>query len=389
MRFLFICGSLESGRDGVGDYTMALCCLLQRNHHECHIVAYSDQYCDCVTKREEAGVITHRFPKNLHRKEKLQRLEQIASEFQPNLVSLQFVAYGFHPKGISWQLGANLRACLKELPVHIMFHEIWVGAERDSRLKHRVVGAAQKLAHRRLVSYLQPFCVHTHAEPYRRALMDLGVEARPLPLPSNLPRAVDPDFGFVRDRLSASAIKTEVAENVELAVFLVFGHIPPEWEAEILLRQLETYQNRSGRKPVLFFCGRGGLDENRRRQLWALAGKYRVTCVSEGFLPPQEVSSVMQFADFGVATVPFALWQKSGVVAAMRTHGLPVIFTRFDGDWPKKWLPPWPEGFLRCDGALATNLATSNKTPFRDFWPETTKTFLSDCTILDTRKNTA
>lgn len=380
LRIQFLCSSLEPGLDAVGDYTLCLAKACLQHGVTVQVLALGDQHCEILRDDKVSGVSTVRLPATVAPGFHRDKVREIVGEFQPDVVSLQFVAYGFHHKGLPWKLGSQLWACLGDLPIHIMFHEIWIGAERGASLKHRLVGALQKLVHRRMVSQLQPFCVHTHAEPYRRALIQAGIEPRSLPLPSNVPYVGNPDYGFIREQMAAAGIVVDGARREDLAVFLVFGHVPPEWNPDLLLRQLGDFWGRSGRKPVLFFCGRGGLDDKRREEVWECAGRYGVNCVSAGFLQAEQVSAVMQFADFGVATVPFALWQKSGVVAAMGAHGLPVIFTRFDGDWSQDWLPPWESDFLRCDEHLVERLVECPRSTSRDRWPEVVKSFLSDVT---------
>ena len=44
MRIAFLCGSLEPGRDGVGDYTRGLAEELQRQGHEVIIIALRDRF---------------------------------------------------------------------------------------------------------------------------------------------------------------------------------------------------------------------------------------------------------------------------------------------------------------------------------------------------------
>ena len=44
MKIMFICGSLEPGKDGVGDYTRRLCAHLKKHHIEVGILAYNDKF---------------------------------------------------------------------------------------------------------------------------------------------------------------------------------------------------------------------------------------------------------------------------------------------------------------------------------------------------------
>src|ERR1022692_2576923 len=46
--------------------------------------------------------------------------------FNPNWVSLQFVPFGFHPKGLPFGLPRHLMSIIGSRPLHWMFHELWV-----------------------------------------------------------------------------------------------------------------------------------------------------------------------------------------------------------------------------------------------------------------------
>jgi hypothetical protein len=52
--------------------------------------------------------------------------------------------------------------------------------------------------------------------------------------------------------------------------------------------------------------------------------------LDKGELPTVLISSYLQSADFGIATSPLSLIQKSGSVAAMLEHGLPVVVSRLE-----------------------------------------------------------
>jgi Trk K+ transport system NAD-binding subunit len=43
MKIAFICGSLEPGRDGVGDYTRRLAGELVKQQHEVLVIAFNDR----------------------------------------------------------------------------------------------------------------------------------------------------------------------------------------------------------------------------------------------------------------------------------------------------------------------------------------------------------
>src|SRR5690554_2861963 len=104
MKLLFICGSLEPGRDGVGDYTMRLAVALIKKGNSVYVVALNDphvnnivygvQYKDGV----EGSVL--RIPLKFGDRVRYLKVFQLISDFRPDLISLQFVLYSFHRKGL-------------------------------------------------------------------------------------------------------------------------------------------------------------------------------------------------------------------------------------------------------------------------------------------------
>jgi hypothetical protein len=52
--------------------------------------------------------------------------------------------------------------------------------------------------------------------------------------------------------------------------------------------------------------------------------------VGLGAQPPERISHLLHAADFGVATHPWALLEKSGTTVSLLEHGLPVLAPRDD-----------------------------------------------------------
>jgi hypothetical protein len=60
------------------------------------------------------------------------------AEAGPDLVSLEQLLHSFHPAGLSFVLPQLLRAIIVQIPVQVMFHELWLGEQTGARLKTRV-----------------------------------------------------------------------------------------------------------------------------------------------------------------------------------------------------------------------------------------------------------
>ena len=99
MRILFFCGSLEPGRDGVGDYTRRLAGEIKRQGHDATIVAINDNY----VKYKFAGIqisegmelLVLRVPAIWTLKKRSEDIKSWINEINPEWLSLQFVPFQF------------------------------------------------------------------------------------------------------------------------------------------------------------------------------------------------------------------------------------------------------------------------------------------------------
>src|SRR5207244_3804373 len=99
--------------------------------------------------------------------ERIPAAQACLKDFRPDWVSLQFVPFGFHPRGLPLGLGRKLSSINSAKPWHIMFHELWLGLGEGSSVKHRVWGELQRWLILDLIHRLRPKIVHTNAEAYR------------------------------------------------------------------------------------------------------------------------------------------------------------------------------------------------------------------------------
>jgi hypothetical protein len=83
----------------------------------------------------------------------------------------------------------------------------------------------------------------------------------------------------------------------------------------------------------LVAIGRAG--QHGTRLLTRLSSEQKeITIISLGAQSPERISEVLQAADFGIATHPWALLEKSGTTVSMLEHGLPVLVPR--DDWESR-----------------------------------------------------
>ncbi len=305
MKIAFLTSGLEPGRDGAGDYTTSLADECARRGHSVCRLALNDRF---ASESRAPHLLRLGSPLPWSRRVSLAR--NFLREFAPDFVSVQFVCYGFHPRGMGLAMPARLRDIIGTAPVHLMLHELWIGMEEGASLKHRLIGSVQRHGVIELVKQLRPRVIHTSIPAYVHLLLRRGIFAGRLPLFGNVP------------------ISHRAADGVppqEKWTFVMFGTLHPVWPPEPLFSKLRALD-----RPVeITHIGRIGVGA----ELWeAMVLRYGagIAFRQVGEQPPDRISELFATAHFGIATTPWALVGKSGTVAAMREHGLPVIVNRDD-----------------------------------------------------------
>ncbi len=352
MRILFFNSSLEAGRDGVGDYTRLLAAACARRGHVCAIAALNDPFVAEPSERDD----TLRLPASLDGRRRIELVRAFRERFRPDWISFHLVPFAFQKRGMLLGLIPALRALTRDVPLHLMFHELWLGAGRPSSWRFRVAGRLQSFGIRRLIAALRPRLVTTSNPVYAAMLRSLGGEARVLPLFGNVPVEAAP--APLEKLLPGSGITEENRAGWQIGLF--FGSLPEQWKPEPFLGVLRNVSRRNGRKTCLVLAGRAGeAGETIWRGLERDYGK-EILFLRPGEQPPAVISSLLQRADFGVAASPWQLIGKSGTVAAMLDHGLPTIVTRDDFQpFYGQGQPPSDDSLLyRCDENLEAELVT-------------------------------
>jgi hypothetical protein len=339
MRILFLCGSLDPGRDGVGDY----CRRMAAAGCDAALLAIHDGAVQSPTE-ETSPARALRLPRAMPWSERHRRAAQFLAAERPDWVSVQFVGYALAPSGVVFRWVPRLAALLAGQRVHLMAHEIWIGDATEYGLRERLIGTAQRLALRALVRRLRPAAAHTSNRVYQQLLASIGVRAGRLPLPGNIPLSTS----------SAPVPGFPAIDRVRCWIGGVFGTIHPRWQPEPWLEESGALAVRAGRKLVLVQFGEAG---PAGREAWSrLGARYgdRVETVVLGPREPEEISRVVAQLDFGIATSPWALIEKSGSTAAFLDHGVPVLVPR--DDWKlRSGFTPDPAGhplFFRSPAAL-------------------------------------
>ena len=342
MKIVFICGCLEPGKDGVGDYTRRLSAELIDHGVEVSILAYNDKFVDSKTdelqKFQAINISCLRLPKILDIKVKTNIAKKWIDSINPDFISLQFVLYAFNNKGLPISLGNQFKKIGGDRKWHIMFHELWLGLGADETLKDNVIGFLQKYLVKALVKKLNVKVVNTHTQLYMQELKTIKVYSVFLPIFSNIP--------FV------SQIETKRDKEYNNIKLVMFGSVRPGAPKTDLAKELKQFSiNNLKRKISLTLVGKSGEEQLN----WADEFKKQgINVKLLGELKGREVSLVLQNSSFGITTVPSFLLEKSGTVAAMLEHKLPVLIVA------KKWKPKNNFDLKLQDGLMEYEIGNVN-----------------------------
>ena len=303
MRIAFVTNRLDPGRDGVGDYTTLLAAECTRHGHAVTRIALNDRVAETTTD-------LLRLPGDLPWPERAREARARIESFAPDWISLQFVCYGYEPRGLVGRVTRHLEGILRGWPLHVFFHELWLGEEIGAPLKERLVGWLQRRGIQELLRRLNVRRIHTSNEAYVQRLSRRNLASSHLPLFGSLPPpSHEPPARAPSDPVT----------------FILFGALHPVWPAEPLF----THLSRLDRPIQILHAGRIGAGEALwNRLVQEYSGRFELQRLGE--LSPPQLADAFASADFGIATTPWNLIGKSASVAAMLDLGLPVIVNRDD-----------------------------------------------------------
>jgi glycosyltransferase involved in cell wall biosynthesis len=309
MKIAFFCGSLEPGKDGVGDYVRLLASEVIMQGHHAVIVAINDTHLKKeyrgIQKARDIDVGVLRIPFTLSVRQRFTLARKWIDSLAPDWISVQFVPYAFHSKGLPLLSTFYLKGIIRKRRMQIMFHEMWVDGKNDG-VKRKFTSIFQRFLIKKMLHLLMPSVIHTHIPFYQFRLKKLGfLLSKPLPLFSNiclLNRDQKQDqnifrigiFSQVENSKSIisflAAVGRQVVERkIQLEVLLLGEKKSKMMDLGNMIERLENY-------------------------------KIRYT----GFLTTEALSAALQSCTLGLTSVPRHLLGKSGSVAAFLAHGVPV-----------------------------------------------------------------
>jgi len=328
MRLAFLCDGLEPGANGIGDMARHHVQPLAARGTECLLVAINDHAADRVVSRASSpdhfGAPILRIPSASGYAATTRLVRERLGEFKPDWLSLQFVCHGFARKGILLAEPLWMPRAFAGYPLHVMMHELWVGHGVFHTPRKALVGALQKPMIRALLGRLKPRAVTTSCLFYADLLRGIGVEAGVIPLCGNVKVGEEVGGPWLDARLSDCGLDLARRGREHYWLFGLFGTILEEWRPEALFARLAALAGAHGREAVVLSAGGSGRDMDALLASWRRRHP-EMRFAALGRLAEAELSAFFNFLDFGLTSHPHYTAGKSGAIAAMLEHGLPVI----------------------------------------------------------------
>jgi hypothetical protein len=324
MKIIFLCGCLEPGCDGVGDYTRILAAALRKKGLYTAIIGLNDYFIGS-SRKEEQIVGTISIPvlrlkeANLDRKT-IKEARDYVEDLAPDWISLQYVPYSFQKKGVPWRIGQKISVIGAGIKWHIMFHELWIGIAENAALKQRIIGLLQKRIANNLARQPNIKSICTSNALYKNILQDAGIEARLLPLFSNIPVAAT-DLKVQEEILNKLSIHK--ADRDSFLLCGLFGTLHPDAYLELILANLLMEAQRKDKSLVFIAIGRTGdkgISELKRLQKTFVEINFFIL----GSQNEKNVSNILQMLDVAISGTPGDHLGKSGVFAILKLHDLRI-----------------------------------------------------------------
>ena len=306
----------------MGDYTRKLACAINSNGYKAKIIAINDrrlaeeEYIGTQTD-EGTEIAVLRLSSKISWDVRVQKAKAFVEAFDPGWISLQYVPFGFHIKGLPFALATRLQQIAQSKPWHIMFHELSVN--RFESFKFKIWSLAQVKIIRALITTLKPSVIHTNTELYKYRLKEAGFDAAVLPLFSNISNAA-----VKNEEVFDSIIPAFITKHPgDYIIGTLFGSFDfRRWDMRSLLQQFNY--SFSKKRVLIVSLGRMSAGYDCWEQL---KPEYpQVLFLTLGEQSPEFISYwLSHYTDFGILTTLPELAGKSGSFMAFKEHGVPVV----------------------------------------------------------------
>jgi len=324
MKLVFICGSFEQGHDGVGDYVRRLSAVLLKAGHTVRVIAFNDAYVPAAVREDQEAegsrVAALRIPALMRSAGKRELASAFVQETNPDIVSLQYVPYSFHKKGMPISFWKDLKGLTDNRRFHILFHELWL--DTPSGLNQKVTALIQRRLICGLVRKLKPAVVNVTVLFNQTRLRQVNIDAEVLGLFGNI---------YPVDEPGLNRIIFEDTLPVDSSV-LYFGEPPKGIFRDIFLREMLRFCRENGQGiRIVLACGNSAAKDEFCKTLRRNLEGCHYEIIDCGFLPVGALSKLMLQCQAGISKSKPHLVAKSGAAVAMLEHGLPLWAPGWDG----------------------------------------------------------
>lgn len=260
---LFICGSIEPGKSGVGDYTLILARkIVSQTGIACSILALNDSHVNNVCNTKDIidpRISVTRIPSTGKGFKQWKSITQsIIDQQAPTWISLQYVGYAYNRYGLASPITKLLKSLKTNSKLHIMFHELWEGFGVNDNFKSKLRGAVQKQSLKRLLKSQKPAACHTQNHFYLRQLKSLHLQADYLPLFGNI-KVNSPNPSQAWEIVSKkSELLIDPKLRKDYIVFSFFGSIYPNWPKDVFVEEIKKLIQKCGKQIILLSLGKLG-----------------------------------------------------------------------------------------------------------------------------------
>jgi len=335
MRIVFLCGSLEPGRDGVGDYVRRIAIALTGKGHVVAAIALYDSYVTFTTEYlEEASdgnFQVVRIPSAYKAKCRFDVATGFTKKFNAQWLTLQYVGFGFNRYGLPWDIILFLKRVIGKAKLHIMLHELWCGMPAKIGRKEKLLGSIQKKFLPIMLHKLRPQSVSTSNLFYASELNRIKIDCNVLPIFGNIPLddlGNDEDWNTIVNNTLLVPLITQPAHWVVLGFFGAIYTCPG---LEKLIYTASEAADKMGLKFGLLAFGYNG-----EKDITAFVKDITdVTCWQTGPLPSAMINRVLHLVNAGIITTPADRITKSGSAMALLERGIPVLVSSKDDTYNK------------------------------------------------------
>jgi hypothetical protein len=239
---------------------------------------------------------------------KVKLLKYHLENFNPKWVSIQYVPFAFHKKGIPILFFQKMYF-IKKYKIHFMFHEIWAGNYRIYKLSDIYLGFIQKLTIYYILSILKPNLINTNISYFKSKLNSFTPSLYPI-------------FGNIPFNLEKKRFIEIDKSKINIILFGGLSQDLIGFEKQLLF--LFRLFTNNGHLVTFHFVG---IQNNLIAQYLELIDVYfsKKNTIEWGFLHEDIISTILQQAQLGISRAPIELAGKSGSTIAMLEHGLPVL----------------------------------------------------------------